>query len=109
MDLEIDIDKNEKKSIVTLIGEIDIFTAPKLKEALLPLTQQGGHVLEVDFNQVSYMDSTGLGVFISALKSTKEHNSDMKIINLQERVLRLFTITGLDKVINIHPTYRSEG
>lgn len=109
MDLEIDIDKNEKKSIVTLIGEIDIFTAPKLKKALLPLTQQGGHVLEVDFNQVSYMDSTGLGVFISALKSTKEHNSDMKIINLQERVLRLFTITGLDKVINIHPTYRSEG
>lgn len=101
MNLEISIVEEVEKSKLIVSGEIDAYTAPKLKEALLPLTKESGKTAEVDLNQVNYMDSTGLGVFISALKSTKEVGSHLRLINLQDRVLRLFNITGLDEIIEI--------
>src|SRR5699024_1809531 len=94
------------KSTCILTGEIDAYTAPELKEALLPLTKQAGQVVEVDLENVNYMDSTGLGVFISALKSTKENESQLKLINLQDRVLRLFRITGLDEIMDLKAAIR---
>lgn len=102
MNLNIAINEKDKITIVDLAGEIDIYTAPKLKEALIPLTKQAGHQLNIDLSKVSYMDSTGLGVFISVLKSTKEHQSNFKLLNLQDRVARLFSITGLTEIIDIH-------
>lgn len=101
MNLVIDVIEEDMKSKVVLSGEIDAYTAPKLKENLLPLTQKNGSTVEVNLEEVGYMDSTGLGVFISALKSTNEHNSHLTLINLQERVLRLFKITGLNEIMDI--------
>lgn len=108
MNLEIDVKKQPSKAIVTLSGEIDLYTAPQIKEELLPLTMETS-LLEIDLTEVSYLDSTGLGVFIHLLKSIKEHEHEMKLLNPQKKVLRLFTITGLDKVLNVQPPYRSEG
>lgn len=101
MDLSIDVVSEEEKSVVHLIGEIDVYTASKLKESILPLTERPQHIIEVDFGCVEYMDSTGLGVFISALKSSKEYESHIKLINLKEREHRLFKITGLNKIIDV--------
>lgn len=102
MNLTIDVEHNGAEKVVSLSGEIDAYTAPKLKETLLPLTQEEADTtVVVDLQQISYMDSTGLGVFISALKSTKEHNNNLKLVNLQERVYRLFKITGLTDIIDI--------
>ncbi|MEC5424705.1 STAS domain-containing protein [Virgibacillus sp. C22-A2] len=106
MNLVVDVIDANEKSIVNLSGEIDAYTAPQLKEALLPLVKQAGHLVEVNLEDVNYMDSTGLGVFISALKSTKENKSRMVLVNLQDKVLRLFKITGLDEVIEINSTIR---
>lgn len=108
MNLEIDIVRKKEKSNVYLSGEIDLYTAPKLKEAVLPLTKKSGYQIEVDFDGVNYMDSTGLGVFISVLKSTKEHGSHFKIINMHDKVFRLFKITGLHEIIDVHSKTRSE-
>ncbi|SEI09481.1 anti-sigma B factor antagonist [Halobacillus karajensis] len=104
MNLSIDVTNNEGVSNVVLTGEVDAFTAPKLKDTLLPLTKEQGHVVEVDFQDVNYMDSTGLGVFISALKSTKEHGATMRLVHMQDRVYRLFKITGLTEIMNIEST-----
>lgn len=104
MNLSIDVTNSEGVSNVVLTGEVDAFTAPKLKDTLLPLTKEKGQVVEVDFQDVNYMDSTGLGVFISALKSTKEHESTMRLVHMQDRVYRLFKITGLTEIINIEST-----
>lgn len=102
MNLTIKITDEPTKSIVHLSGEIDAYTAPNLKETLIPLTQQKSRIVEVDLEKVSYMDSTGLGIFISALKSTKEHDSKLILVNIQERVLRLFKITGLDEIMDVN-------
>lgn len=106
MNLDINVRQLNDKSTCILKGEIDAYTAPELKEAILPLTKQAGHIVEVDMEGVNYMDSTGLGVFISALKSTKEFDSELKIINLQDRVLRLFKITGLDEIMSLKAAIR---
>lgn len=101
MDLSIDVTQGEKEATVKLSGEIDVYTAQKLKDALIPLTLEEGMTLTVDLDEVTYMDSTGLGIFINVLKSSKENASRLQLINLQKRVYRLFTITGLDQVIDI--------
>lgn len=106
MNLVIDVINKSDRSIVNLSGEIDAYTAPQLKEKLIPLSQQKGHIVEVDLENINYMDSTGLGVFINALKSTKEHGSSLKLVNIQERVLRLFKITGLDEIIDLDTAIR---
>ncbi|MGP4107477.1 STAS domain-containing protein [Virgibacillus sp. L01] len=106
MNLKVEVSEESAKSIVGLSGEIDAYTAPQLKESLLPLTRIESQLVEVDLEYVNYMDSTGLGVFISALKSTKENNSHLKLVNVQDRVLRLFKITGLDEIIDITTAIR---
>ncbi|WP_222599196.1 anti-sigma factor antagonist [Aquibacillus kalidii] len=106
INLEVEVVNQESSALVSLTGEIDAYTAPKLKDALLPLTKREGYLVEVNLDKVTYMDSTGLGVFVGALKSTKEHNSQLKLVQLQDRVLRLFEITGLDSIITIDSTVR---
>ncbi len=106
LNLHIETNDHGETQEIKLAGEIDAYTAPKLKEALLPLTKLEGKTIIVDLEQVNYMDSTGLGVFISALKSTKEFESELRLVALQDRVRRLFEITGLDDIINIDSTVR---
>lgn len=106
MNLTVDVVKNDEHYIVYLAGEIDVYTAPKLKETLLPYIRKYGSNIEVDLKRVNYMDSTGLGVFISALKASKEFNSGLKLVNLQERVYRLFKITGLNEIMDIDSMIR---
>lgn len=103
MNLSIDVTKNDGVASVMLGGEVDAFTAPQLKETLLPLTKEQD-VVEVNLQDVNYMDSTGLGVFISALKATKENDSTLRLVHMQDRVYRLFKITGLTEIMNIDST-----
>lgn len=106
MNLNLEVKEEGLQKTLLVSGEIDLYTAPKLKEELIALTKNKDATIHVDLDGVSYMDSTGLGVFISAVKSTKENDSHLKLINLHERVLRLFTITGLNEIMDIQPVSR---
>jgi len=106
MNLKIDVTEAKDLTTLHLAGEIDIYTAPKLKEAMLPLMDQQNHTVEVDLEDVDYMDSTGIGTFVSALKASKLNNCHLRLINLQDRVLRLFSITGLDEIMDINAAIR---
>ncbi|MDY0410457.1 STAS domain-containing protein [Virgibacillus soli] len=108
MNLEIEVSEGQVETIVKLSGEIDAYTATKLKETLLTLTNQLDKLVIVDLEHVNYMDSTGLGVFVSALKASKENDSHLKLIQIQKRVFRLFKITGLDEIIDVHAIVRGE-
>lgn len=102
MNLEINqVNKGANQVIVYLSGEVDAYTAPNLREKILPLTEQAGAEVIIDLSGVNYIDSTGLGIFIGALKSTHTHNSKIKLKGLSSRVERLFKITGLDEVLDL--------
>jgi anti-sigma B factor antagonist len=91
-----------------LAGEVDAYTAPKLKEVLVPLTEKEGQEIIIDLSGIEYMDSTGLGIFVGALKSTKANNSSLKLRGMTERVRRIFEITGLTEVMDIENEVKGE-
>ncbi|AZU64553.1 anti-sigma factor antagonist [Neobacillus mesonae] len=101
MDLKIEKQKNDREIEVKLAGEIDAFTAPKLREELLPLAEGGNKTIIVNLQDVSYLDSTGLGVFVGLFKQLKNTGGELQLIELSDRLKRLFEITGLSHVMNI--------
>jgi anti-sigma B factor antagonist len=107
MNIKVDIDKSDDKTVVLVAGEIDAYTAPKLREALLPLAEESNPDLIVNLKDVSYMDSTGLGVFVGLLKKIRKNDGHLNLVELSERLERLFSITGLNDIIDI--SSKSEG
>lgn len=108
MNLTINIEEQNKQAIMTLKGEIDVYTAPKLKEQLNELVGESEADVLVDLKDVTYMDSTGLGTFVSGLKHAKESGTTLKLIRANERLYRLFKVTGLDHVIDVHSIEEGE-
>lgn len=102
MDLTIKITSNVTEHQVTLRGDIDAFTGPKVKEAMMRLVQTPNTaVIVADLAEVEYMDSTGIGIFIAVMKACKQTGCAFVVQNLSPRVERLFRITGLYDLIAI--------
>ncbi|MFD2617338.1 STAS domain-containing protein [Terrilactibacillus laevilacticus] len=102
-------EKEQNKHIVSVSGEIDAYTAPKLKETLIPLTEIEGAVTILNLKETIYMDSTGLGVIIAALKSAEKHQSHIDVVEMTPRVERLFMITGLMDLLKAKRVASAEG
>ncbi|MFJ7726065.1 anti-sigma factor antagonist [Neobacillus sp. NPDC097160] len=107
MNIRIDKQQNDNGIVVMVTGEIDAFTAPKLREELLPLAEEKNQLITVNLKDVSYLDSTGLGVFVGLFKQLKKNDGELKLVELSERLKRLFKITGLSHIMNI--SANSEG
>ncbi|GAA0321964.1 anti-sigma factor antagonist RsbV [Bacillus carboniphilus] len=101
MNIAIDVKQMDHQDHVHVGGEIDAYTAPKLREVLFPLSEKKGVHLIVDLGNVSYMDSTGLGVFVGVFKNVRSNDGNLMLVGLSERLRRLFTITGLADIMNI--------
>jgi anti-sigma B factor antagonist len=83
--------------VVAVSGEVDVYSAPELM-------QSGVSTVVVDLSDVAFLDSTGLGALVEARAATTEAGGSLPIVCSHERILKLFTITGLDGVFAIHPT-----
>ncbi|MBU8915039.1 anti-sigma factor antagonist [Neobacillus sp. 114] len=101
MNLTIDKQQNENEVVVKAAGEIDAFTAPKLREELALLADGKNKVITVNLKDVTYLDSTGLGVFVGLFKQLKNNGGELRLIEMSERLKRLFQITGLSHVMEI--------
>ena len=91
-------------TVIAVSGEIDVYTAPKLREKLVSLVESGSYHLIVDMEGVEFLDSTGLGVLVGGLKRVRAHDGDIDIVCTQGRILRIFKITGLSNVFAIYDT-----
>jgi anti-sigma B factor antagonist len=104
MNLSISLENAGGNYVLFLSGELDAFTAQQLKERLIPLVQQGEErTVIVDLKHVTYMDSTGIGIFIGALKAAIQSGCRLLLENVPPRIDRLFRITGLHEIITITP------
>jgi anti-sigma B factor antagonist len=101
MELGISTDQDGGVCTVTLEGEVDVYTAPRLKERLVELLDGGCTSVIVDLEKVSFIDSSGLGVLVSALRRAREKGGAVRIVCTRDSVLKIFRITGLDKVFPI--------
>ena len=102
MDLSLTTRAEGDRTIVQVGGEIDVYTAPKLREQLVDLVNAGQYHLVVDMENVEFLDSTGLGVLVGGLKRVRAHEGSLRLVCTQERILKIFRITGLTKVFPIH-------
>ena len=102
MDLSLSTRAERGRTVVEVTGEIDVYTAPKLREQLAELVDSGRHDIVVDMQGVEFLDSTGLGVLVGGLKRVKQHDGSMNLVCTQERILKIFRITGLTKVFPIY-------
>jgi anti-sigma B factor antagonist len=94
-------------TIVAVGGEIDVYTAPKLRDKITELVADGIYDLIVDMEAVEFLDSTGLGVLVGGLKKVRAHDGSLQLVCTQDRLLKIFRITGLAKVFVIHDSAES--
>jgi anti-sigma B factor antagonist len=104
VDLKLDHHTMDGIEIVDVEGEIDVYTAPRLRELLIELVNTGFYQLVVNMEKVEFLDSTGLGVLVGGLKRVRAHDGSLDLVCTQERILKIFRITGLTKVFGIHDT-----
>lgn len=109
MDLTLTTDALGDRTTVTIGGEIDVYTAPMLRDAISELVCKGAHDIVIDMSGVKFLDSTGLGVLVGGLKKVRAHNGSLELVCREERLLKIFRITGLAKVFVIHDTLDSVG
>jgi anti-sigma B factor antagonist len=89
--------------VVSPRGEIDVYTAPELKEQAASAIEEGADRVVIDMSDVDFMDSSGLGVLVSLLKRVREAGGSIRLVIPDERILKIFRITALDEVFDIDP------
>ena len=89
--------------VIDVTGNIDISTAPRLRELLTDLASKNNQLI-INLERVEFLDSTGLGVLVGGLKRVRAHDGSLELVCTRERILKIFRITGLAKVFGIHQT-----
>ena len=102
VDLTLSTREVDGTTIVAVGGEIDVYTAPKLRDRITELVADGVFTIVIDMESVEFLDSTGLGVLVGGLKKVRAHDGSLELICTQDRLLKIFRITGLAKVFVIH-------
>ena len=88
-------------AVVEVAGEVDVYTAPELRQQLRDATGQGVRRVVVDMTGVKFLDSTGLGVLVGAMGRIRESDGDMRLVVTSDHILKVLRITGLDALIPV--------
>jgi anti-sigma B factor antagonist len=91
-------------AVLQVTGEVDLYTAPMLREGIRDLAAKGAVHLIADLSPVDFLDSTGLGVLVGGLKRVREDGGSLALVVGAPRILRVFQITGLTKAFAVWPS-----
>jgi anti-sigma B factor antagonist len=103
----VSVESDGQYSVVSVVGEIVSATAPELRDGLHEAIAAGPSLLVVDLLQVTFIDSTALGVLIEASQRAEAEGQTMRIVVSEPRILKVFEITGLTEIFAIR-TSREE-
>ena len=90
--------------VISLAGEVDLYTAPEFKAQLLDVIGKGAKQVIVDFTDTTFIDSTTLGVLVGGVKRLRTNDGELSLVCSDRNITKIFEITGLDRVFAIHPT-----
>jgi anti-sigma B factor antagonist len=88
--------------VISLAGEVDLYTAPEFKQQLLEVIGQGGKEVVVDFTDTTFIDSTTLGVLVGGVKRLRSNDGQLSLVCNDRNITKIFEITGLDRVFTIY-------
>ncbi|MFM9693840.1 STAS domain-containing protein [Streptomyces europaeiscabiei] len=89
-------------TLIKVSGEVDVYSVGKLKSALSDCLNHGRHQLVLDIDGIEFLDSTGLGPMMGALAAARRRGGFMLLVCSTEKILKIFRLTGLWKVVPIH-------
>ena len=104
MDLKLGHYDKDGIEVVDIEGEIDIYTAPRLRELLIDLVSKTSYQLVVNLDKVGFLDSTGLGVLVGGLRRVRVHDGSLDLVCTREQILKIFRVTGLTEIFGIYET-----
>ncbi len=88
--------------LVELHGEIDLYTAPEFRTSLGPYIENGPETLVISLEHVAYVDSSGLSVLLEVHRRLTARNASLLIVCTHPQTMKVFTITGLIRVLRVH-------
>ena len=104
MELSLNVRAVEGQPVLDVIGEVDVYSAPELRERLSELINASSSSLIVNLADVTFLDSTGIGTLVAGLNRAVQFGGTLTLVSDHDRILKLFRITGLDSVFSIRPS-----
>ena len=95
---------DDTRYVISLAGEVDLYTAPEFKQQLLEVIAQGAREVIVDLTNTTFIDSTTLGVLVGGVKRLRPNDGQLSLVCSDRNITKIFEITGLDRVFTIHAT-----
>lgn len=99
--MNIKISEDKDRTLITISGEIDMYSSPELREKIMSFIKLRVQILSVDFKKVSYIDSSGIATFVEGLKGMKAYGGRLQFFNIPEAIIEIFRFSKLDKVFDI--------
>ncbi len=93
---------HDSSYVISLAGEVDLYTAPEFKQQLLEVINQGAKQVIVDFSNTTFIDSTTLGVLVGGVKRLRTNEGQLSLVSSDRNITKIFEITGLDRVFTIY-------
>lgn len=111
MEREFQLEERAENSppVVAVAGELDVATAPRLREILYQVVARGEATVVLDLLEVTFLDSTALGVLVGGLKRCRELGGELRLVVAEPRIVKIFEITGLATVFTISDTLQAAG
>jgi anti-sigma B factor antagonist len=102
--ITLDVKQRAGWHVLTITGELDVATAPQVRNEIVALLTDGATDLVLDLTGVPFVDSFGLGVLVGALKRTRNSGGRLVLVTTEPPVLQLLALTGLDTVFEVVDT-----
>jgi len=94
----------EGVTIIGVDGEIDLNSSPELHDFFNKLVADGAQKVIIDFEKISYIDSSGLATIISAMQELKKNEGKLSLASVSEKIRNILEVTKLDKIFSIYAT-----
>jgi len=94
----------EQVKVIKLNGNLNATTSQEFRQNITTILESGAKIVLVDFQDVTFMDSSGLGALVLAFKTLRAADSKLVICSINEQVRILFELTNMDKVFEIFPS-----
>jgi len=100
----IDVERSANMAVVTLGGDVDLHSAPLLRDQLTALVDEGARTIVLDLSEATFLDSMALGAILSAKKRLTAEQGHLEVVVPTPEIRRIFEITMLDRVLDLHET-----
>ena len=101
-DFRLEVDQTSNGPVVSVSGDVDLHSAPELRDRLAAIIDEEGAVVTVDLSETSFLDSMALGVLLEARKRLAAIGGELELVVSNPDIRRVFEITMLDRVFTIH-------